>query len=231
MPVTDGSELGTDRRTFGAGLKRKRVEFVPAETPREAATPTAALHHSLSERYLSIALKDRVSSSATSAQNGDTSNTKENNVTQTASGLKKHAICKICKLLIYANEDEAAVTPLHHEVSLAHQVCVEHSHPPSHLDRTRQGLKYLSAYGWDPDSRLGLGSSGGGIRVPIKATAKHDTVGLGVELPEGKKKVQAVVEKLNAKEVRNLEAKDKKRRAKLQQMFYGNDDLERYLGA
>lgn len=118
-----------------------------------------------------------------------------------------------------------------HETSLVHQVCLAHSHPPSHLDRNRAGVKYLSSYGWDPDSRLGLGAKGEGVRVPIKAKVKNDTVGLGVERAISKGQVVAKkVERLDAKGLRRKELEGKKREKRLQQMFYGADDVEKYLG-
>lgn len=131
-----------------------------------------------------------------------------------------------------------------HEASLAHQLCLTHSHPPSHLDRTRHGLRYLSAYGWDPDSRLGLGAPGReGIREPVKAKVKHDTVGLGVnsvdedwssskrdkdKSAQGAKPAKVV--KLNAKQARKGHAEARKKGEMLREMFYRGDDVQRYLG-
>ena len=66
--------------------------------------------------------------------------------------------------------------------------------------------------------------------MPIKAKMKNDTVGLGVELRETKKGPEKKVELLDAKKVRKKDLEDQKKRVKLQQMFYGNDDVERYLG-
>lgn len=145
-----------------------------------------------------------------------------------------------------------------HDTSLAHQLCLAHSHPPSHLDRTRHGLRYLSAYGWDPDSRLGLGMPGReGIREPIRGRLKVDTVGLGVRADndedgsghghgpggvkrkEREKRVKESVEgkwrrvgkqKLNAKEIRRGDVEARKRGQKLSEMFYRSEDLGRYLG-
>jgi hypothetical protein len=70
-----------------------------------------------------------------------------------------------------------------HAASLAHQVCLAHSHPPSHLDRTRMGLLHLRARGWDPDARQGLGPEGRGIAYPVKAVAKGDRLGVGMASP------------------------------------------------
>jgi hypothetical protein len=126
-----------------------------------------------------------------------------------------------------------------HEASLAHQVCLTHSHPPSHLDRTRHGMRYLASYGWDPDNRLGLGAAGReGIREPIKAKAKNDTSGLGMKIDENalaaKQKLQQQQQeernKLNAKQVRLRAMADRKKGDQLRELFYGSDDIQRYLG-
>lgn len=143
-----------------------------------------------------------------------------------------------------------------HEASLAHQLCLTHSHPPSHLDRTRHGMRYLSAYGWDPDSRVGLGMPGReGIREPVKGRLKVDTVGLGVDVDndvdgedgavegsrrkkreEERRKRRTAIEKgrvekkLNAKEVRKGDLESRKRGDRLREMFYQSDDVQKYLG-
>ena len=97
------------------------------------------------------------------------------------------AFCEICNFPINPQAATASTAIANHESTIAHMVCLAHSHPPSHLDRTRQGFKYLSAYGWDPDSRQGLGVTGEGIRAPVKAKMKNDTVGLGVKVKRNKK--------------------------------------------
>ncbi|KAL1962889.1 hypothetical protein VTN77DRAFT_9067 [Rasamsonia byssochlamydoides] len=161
-------------------------------------------------------------------------------------------ICDVCNLpltetttssssssTVITDGDRPKPPPTPHEASIAHQVCLEHSHPPSHLDRTRHGLRYLASYGWDPDSRLGLGAPGReGIREPIKPKVKHDTVGLGMEIdPEAlaqkqkvKQQQQEARKKLNAKQVRLREMEAKKKGEKLHEMFYRSEDVQRYLG-
>lgn len=74
-----------------------------------------------------------------------------------------------------------------------------------------------------------LGASGEGIRVPIKVMVKDDTVGLGVVL-KGGKALEKKVEKLDAKQTRKSVMEDKKKRARWQEMFYRNDDVQKYLG-
>ena len=213
------------QRLFGAGIKRKRVDFVPAGTlstaaPREINPPTFT-----GDQYLSLVLKNGLHSKDPSKTDINVSDGPES-TSQDQRG-SKGVICGICNLPF---NDSDNATPKPHEASIAHQVCLKHSYPPSHLDRERQGLKYLSSYGWDPDSRLGLGATGEGIRVPIKAKVKNNTVGLGVELREPKDIPEEKMEKLDAKKVRKKELEDRRKREKLQQIFYGNDDVEKYLG-
>jgi len=196
-----------DQRVFGAGLKRTRVKFVAEST----ATETASTGPSLSEQYLSIVLKNSPESSSVSSPAPEI----------------RESICNLCKLPI-ANGDITA-----HETSVAHQVKVEHQHPPSHIDRTRKGLSYLKAYGWDPDSRAGLGAKGEGILHPIKAKEKRDTVGLGMEFKSSENGKAPPVKKrpvtLDAGRIRKMHDEDKKRHKKLTKIFYGNDDVQKYL--
>lgn len=209
-----------DQRVFGAGIKRKRIAFVPSSTLESVvSTPTKAAATTSHDRYLSIIEKKR---------GGDA---------QSTEAQSPQNLCPVCHLPLSASDidtDTATNSTLSkssHESSIAHQVCLSHSHPPSHLDREHVGLKYLSSYGWDPDSRQGLGVRGEGIRAPIKGKIKNDTTGLGVDTKSGvktRKQPQPVV-RLNAKQVRLQVAEGKKREAKLRDAFYGKD-LEQYLG-
>lgn len=261
-----------DQRVFGAGIRRKRVPFVRSSehelNTTSASTGTSrdsgqAAGPSIADRYLSIVLPK----TQEPVEESGTSSTEETH------------ICEICNLpLPSTTQDPDAMEPetetdtdtntntdkearikelqKKHAASLAHQVCLTHSHPPSHLDRTRHGLRYLSAYGWDPDSRLGLGAAGReGIREPIRGRLKVDTVGLGVrdsrdedaagsgvmgerKRKERERRIRESVEgrrakvgkqKLNAKEVRKGDVEAKKRGERLQEMFYQKEDLGKYL--
>lgn len=217
-----------DQRVFGAGIKRKRVPFVRAESQPAPAPAPAQTHpdgQSLGDRYLAIVLPqglDRVSENPERAV--DTK--------QGGSPSHEESVCAVCRLPITVKLS-ATLASRAHEASLAHQVCLTHSDPPSHLDRGHVGLRYLSSYGWDPDARRGLGPSGTGIRVPVKGKVKHDTVGLGVKDVE---RVRVRVQKeasqkipLSAKQTKRQEAADKERDRKLRDAFYGRD-LEAYLG-
>lgn len=236
-----------DQRIFGAGLKRKRVHFVPSSTSTDSISappkaPQSAGSSSVSDFYLSLVLPN--SSQTISEIPG----TAENSSPSTSS---LH-ICEICNLPIQETADSAEedgggeesgrskkkYRP--HEASLAHQVCITHSHPPSHIDRNRKGLAFLSSYGWDPDSRRGLGAQEQGIQFPIKPNTKkdaYDKLGLGLVVPkevlkDRKTKADWVKkdQKLDAKKVRKMEEQSRRDRIKMQEMFYRNDDVEKYLG-
>ncbi len=234
MSDEEDSSPCEQQRIFGAGIKRKRIDFVAA-----AAAPTQAISLaprttptiSAGDRYLSIVLRNGASTGDHDATITKVPNP-ERSATQQQVDLKG-AFCEICNLPINAPRDATSTRSTNHESTIAHMVCLTHSHPPSHLDRSRKGLKYLSLYGWDPDSRQGLGTTGEGIRAPIRAEVKNDTVGLGVETKRAtraKKPPDAKVERLDAKQVRKKDMEDRRKREKLQDIFYRNDDLEKYLG-
>ena len=214
-----------DQSVFGAGVRREKITFVPSkggdQNPVSASPAQGA-----GDRYLSIVL-DRSNTSV---------NTKVNH-THKHSDIQstRTSICEICKLPL-ENQDVEAETAFSkpHETSLAHQVCLLHSHPPSHIDRNRQGLRYLSSYGWDPDARLGLGATGSGIRIPIKTKPKNNTMGLGLNIAPsstGNKIAKPAVKKLDAKKTKKDEERAKREGEKLRNMFYEREDVERYLGS
>ncbi|EXJ55975.1 hypothetical protein A1O7_08906 [Cladophialophora yegresii CBS 114405] len=231
-----------DQRVFGAGIKRKRINFVRASTAADTPPSTTSIvttANAISSRYLSIVLPQ----SASHTQQ----DTKSKEPT-TARGVESPERCPVCA-------ERLATTPSthEHESSLAHQVCLEHVRPPSHLPRSHVGLRYMSSYGWDPDARRGLGAREEGITAPIKATRKNDTAGLrerddrnddgsehalSATTNTAKKKrlkgketqdSPAAAVKSDAKQVRVREAEARKRAERLRANFYG-PDLERYLG-
>ncbi|KAG4418677.1 hypothetical protein IFR04_008213 [Cadophora malorum] len=222
-----------DQRVFGAGIKRQRVNFVPSSTASTTASSNNSSGQSVSDLYLKMVLPgdQRTASPQTESSGGHDGLPPANNA--------KTQTCEICSLPL----SEAAISPIQvqdaesnskqrpHEASLAHQVCLAHSHPPSHLDRNRKGLTYLSAYGWDPDARHGLGAEGQGIQFPIKTKPKDDKMGIGVVLPkESDRRKKEKVQKLDAGKVRKVYEQDKKKAERLREMFYRNNDVERYLG-
>lgn len=243
-----------DQRVFGAGIKRKRVKFVPSGSSSSispAAGSTSA--KSVSDLYLSLVLPKKATSSETTAQSALPSPTPsafaDNGIPSTieTSGPQ---ICEVCKLPLASSDQANAFTPddtmsqsadpqaqppppnpRPHEASLVHQLCLTHSHPPSHLDRNRKGLAYLSSYGWDPDARKGLGAEGQGIQFPIKTKPKDDKLGIGVVLPKpGEIMKKEKPQKLDAGRIRKLQERDKRKGEKLRDLFYRSEDVERYLG-
>ncbi|KKZ62047.1 hypothetical protein EMCG_03509 [[Emmonsia] crescens] len=237
-----------DQRVFGAGIKRKRVPFIPSSetsantissSPRGISSCTSSTLSPQSntsligDKYLSIVLSSALDTEKSEPYR--TASTATSTSTSTPS-----LTCDICHLPLSPSPSPSSgkstkYTLNPHEATLAHQVCLPHSHPPSAIDRTRPGFKYLSALGWDPDSRLGLGSQGQGISVPLKPRVKHDTLGIGVKPPkpgeEKAGKAKKKMEKLNAKQVRKLEEEGKKKGERLREMFYAKEEVERYLGA
>lgn len=231
-----------DQCVFGAGIKRKGVRFVPATESSSSASlpPAKSSGQSVQDFYLSLVLPQKTSTiSKASSATKDTSADSEHTGNDHDPEQSEH-VCQVCHLPLSSSitsSEHDATTTNHdprsrpHEASLAHQVCLTHSHPPSHLDRNRKGLTYLSNFGWNPDSRLGLGKEGQGIQFPIKTKPKDDKLGIGVVLPkEADRRKKEKVEKLDAGKVRKMQEKDKQKTQRLQEMFYRNDDVERYLG-
>ncbi|KAL7932998.1 hypothetical protein V8C35DRAFT_305997 [Trichoderma chlorosporum] len=210
------------KRPFGAGLMRKRVEFVKA-TDADASNTVKNLGKetaSIGDVYASIVLggSSKNSSSKPEVTTSETDNQKEESTKKEL----EPPTCPVCALPI-------TTTLQQHEASLAHQVSLEHSHPPSALDRSRMGLRALESQGWDPDSRLGLGREGEGARFPIKATRKEDTLGLGATRPQPKQEVKEKPRALTGKEMRALADKERRKGERLQAEIYGRVDVERYL--
>ncbi|KAK5988165.1 hypothetical protein PT974_12305 [Cladobotryum mycophilum] len=211
------------RRPFGAGLKRKRVEFVKATDPDagNSVIGQSKAASSIGDLYASIVLGK--SSPATPAKS-ESCNPAESTSTSTSvlpENKEEPPLCAVCLLPITTSMRQ-------HEASLAHQVSVAHSHPPSALDRSRMGLRALESQGWDPDSRLGLGRDGEGMRFPIKPAVKEDTLGIGATLPD-KREIKEKSKPLTTKERGALEDKERKRGERLQAEIYGRIDVEKYL--
>ena len=223
----------TDQKVFGAGVRKSRVQFVPQGSTALETTADIPRGTAIADLYRSIVLEGEPIDSHRKANNQKPS--KDISTSATANVELDGVVCEICNLPLKPSNSAVATSSNTHEASLVHQVCLSHSYPPSHIDRARKGLKYLSSYGWDPDSRLGLGVSGDGRLVPIRGKLKNDTLGVGFEekLRKSNMKIVGVekrVEKLDAKKVRKLEAEGRKKKARLQEMFYRADDVERYLG-
>ena len=131
-----------DQRYFGAGIKRKRIQFVPS-TSNEAAVqslPTTP-SQSAADKYLSIVFKDSApaerAASAPPAESAARDEISESTRADTEDVAKNGTLgqpCAICGRPVTTKN--MATT---HESSIAHQICLQHSHPPSHIDRTRKG--------------------------------------------------------------------------------------------
>ncbi|KAL8953168.1 MAG: hypothetical protein Q9222_000990 [Ikaeria aurantiellina] len=220
-----------DQKVFGAGIRREKVTFVPSGSTApqfQLKTPKPGA----GDRYLAIVFnKASTGNSEEVKQPGDVEPPRAKIDLQNPNDLLS-ATCKICKLPVAIDgiPTEQVENAMIHEASLVHQVCLEHSHPPSHLDRNRQGLKYLSSYGWDPNGRQGLGATGAGIREPIKAKPKYDTVGLGSVISTSSKVSKEPPKRLDAKQTRKAEEKARKYRQRIQNMFYQHEDVAKYLG-
>lgn len=207
------------KRAFGAGLHKRPIAFVPAKSGGlDTTTKAAAPARSIADVYLDMVLP------------------KAENSGSSTPDVTPAPVCEVCQLPMEEEDStksrQGKSSIRRHETSLAHQVCITHSHPPSALDRSRMGLSVLQSQGWDPDSRKGLGVVEQGIQYPIKAKEKRDNLGIGVKVPknlEAYKKEKP--QKLDAGKVRKMAAEDKKRRERLQRQFYGNGELEKYLGS
>ncbi|PNY23206.1 Uncharacterized protein TCAP_06845 [Tolypocladium capitatum] len=207
------------KKPFGAGLKRKRVEFVratAADQGMQASVPSAERGLLASDLYASVVLG--------AAKSGPASRTESPAAGTEEEPKPEPTICSVCSLPITTSVRK-------HEASLAHQVSLEHSHPPSALDRSRMGLRTLQSQGWDPDARRGLGLDGEGVRYPVRTTAKEDNLGIGavVEEPQKKKEAERPPRQLTAKERKAVAAQERQRAERLQAEMYGSVDVERYL--
>ena len=242
-----------DQRVFGAGIRRKRVPFVRSSehelnTTTPALAPSTPSGTSIANKYLSIVLPKSNAGATTqgslvtnvSRLSPRTTHSAPPLTDSTSTSTHSNSRCEVCNLPLPSAQrslDSGSSGNRPHEASLAHQACLAHSHPPSHLDRNRAGLRYLSTYGWDPDSRLGLGVSGReGIREPLKGRVKNDTAGLGVGLdPDGDRKPPPPpppkkVPTLNAKQARKAAAESKRKHERLRNMFFQSDEVLKYLG-
>ena len=234
------------------GSKRKRIQFVPESTYFEtpvAATPapstrTRDLYLSVvfpsirgsqgqeSEAVVSVAEAARKTTPPQAASGSlETPPADSHFESSEAAGYR----CSICGLTL---SSEAGENPAH-EASLAHQLALEHSHPPSALNRRRKGFQYLSSYGWDPDIKQGLGAHGEGLSNPIKAHLKEGRSGIGVDEEVLKIERRAREEKKKMREAEKRQVKRQKKRAelehlssgeKMQQLVFGRDDVNKYLG-
>lgn len=201
----------TSHQAYGRGLWKNPITFVPA-APEVKSTPSNAVDgQSIAQKYLAIMFP-----------NG-----------QPTPEPDTYPLCGICGTPVRESDHRI------HFLSPAHQAALPRAPTPSAIDRTRMGLKYMQSYGWDVDARMGLGANGEGMLFPLVPKEKRDKLGLGVDrkAEERRKKLVNGVGvarpgevKLDAGKVRKLEKGDRRKHDKLQRMFYGNDEVEKYLG-
>jgi len=258
---TDYDETPLEKvRPYGSGLHRHHIAFVPAAggdggklNTTSSAASKQATRADVASIYLSMVLPEDVNKSHRPPGTGTGTRSGINTSTSTEQAA---AVCEVCKLPLspltpepenktrshgdddddvddnHRNSERTNTTHKRHETSLAHQLCLPHSHPPSALDRSRMGLTYLSAYGWDPDSRRGLGAGQQGIPYPVKARAKDDNLGVGMAVPPPSSSLKKEkVKLLDAKKVRKQVLEEKRRAESIRRQLFGRDDLERYLGS
>lgn len=203
----DDADVSTEpfaqQTTFGRGLWKRPIKFVaaaPIVPPSAVSKP-----QSIADAYRAIVFPNGQPQAKTNA----------------------YPICGICEAPVTESDDRA------HFLSHVHQAALPNAPIPSGVDRTRMGLKYLQKHGFDVDSRIGLGASGKGMLFPIIPKAKSDKLGLGVDKKrvemEKKEALAPQNVKLDAGKVRKLAEAQKKKHERLQEMFYGDDKVERYL--
>ncbi|KAL6703184.1 hypothetical protein ACN47E_010113 [Coniothyrium glycines] len=194
---------------YGRGLWKNPVQFVsaaPTVTPAATSTMTGK---SMAEKYLAIMFP-----------NG-----------QPQPKAEAYPLCGICGEPVKETDQRT------HYLSPTHQAALPRAPIPSAIDRTRMGLKYMEKHGYDVDARLGLGANGQGMLFPIVPKEKRDRLGLGIDKNEhvqrkrlgGASAYEVKQGKLDAGKIKKLESMQKKKHKKYQRMFYGNDDVERYL--
>lgn len=243
----------TNARFFGDGPRAKRVKFVPASSATPQSTSNKSDGPSAADIYLSIigSKKPQTApatpsehhaspseeesarphcdrSASVPAQPAAATTTVTSTSTPPPSTAGEPETCPSCKLPLVPGPGG-----IPHEATLTHQISLQHSHPPSAIERSRKGLAYLRKHGWDPDSRQGLGVGGEGVLYPVKLREKNDKLGVGVTAAQAQaraRKEEKKVKKLDAGGVRKKEEDDKKRRERLQRMFYERDDVLKYLG-
>ncbi|KAK5660263.1 hypothetical protein OQA88_12802 [Cercophora sp. LCS_1] len=218
-------------RPFGSGLHKKKIAFVPASNLDATSTLTAPNNkpEDISQIYLNLVLPSGPQKPK-----------------PPPASPSQPQICEICNLPLSplppnapetksdTKPDTTITSHTHthtHSQTIAHQLSLPHSHPPSALDRSRMGLSYLSTHGWDPDSRKGLGSLQQGIQYPIKAKAKNDTLGIGITIPKNLPPPKPKERLLDAGKVRKQAERERRKAERLRKELFGRgDDLEKYLG-
>jgi hypothetical protein len=198
-----------EQRAFGRGLWKNPIKFV-CSAPEVQPVTTSTNGKTMAEKYLAIMFP-----------NG-----------QPQPEPEAYPRCAICGEPVKETDQRT------HYLSPAHQAALPRAPIPSAIDRTRMGLKYMTKHGYDVDARLGLGAAGQGMLFPIMPKEKRDKFGLGIDKKEhvkrralgGASRTDVKEGKLDAGKVRKFAQVEKRRHDKLQKLFYGNDEVEKYLG-
>ncbi|KAH6615221.1 hypothetical protein C7974DRAFT_403515 [Boeremia exigua] len=214
-PRYDDADISTapfaSHTAYGRGLWKNPIAFVPAAPNVKPAASNAVDGQSMAQKYLAIVFP-----------NG-----------QPTPNVDTYPLCGIC------GEPVKEVDHRIHFLSAAHQAALPRTPTPSAIDRTRMGLKYMQNYGWDVDARMGLGARGDGMLFPIVPKEKRDKLGLGIDqkteerrkgLMNGRGIAKPGEIRLDAGKIQKLAKVEKRKHDKLQRMFYGNDEVEKYLG-
>jgi hypothetical protein len=211
-PRYDDADVSTipfvQHPAYGRGLWKNPIQFVSAAP--DAPITKSGNGNSMAEKYLAIMFP-----------NG-----------QPQPKPEAYPACGICGEPVKEQDQRM------HFLSPAHQAALPRAPIPSAIDRTRMGLKYMSKHGYDVDARVGLGASGQGMLFPLVPKEKRDKLGLGIDKKEHEKKralggasaADVKEGRLDAGKIRKLAKVERKKHDKLQKMFYGNDEVEKYLG-
>jgi len=212
-------------RAFGAGIKRKRIDFVPQSASTAVVTTSTTSKQGAGDLYLSIVLSKKARGDEIVEVAQPTAHKIEEEVpkSEVLSDEKPATICSICTRPITTSISQ-------HEATIHHQLALPHSHPPSSIDRTSRGLNYLSSYGWDPDARLGLGASNSGRLHPVRATDRLDKDKLGVGATQATIRKAIKEKKLDAGETKKKEEEIKARAARMRQLVFNSDEVNKHLG-
>ncbi|KAF1365042.1 hypothetical protein EJ07DRAFT_97125 [Lizonia empirigonia] len=201
----------TSHPAYGRGLWKNPIAFVAAAPSLPPAPTTPSSGQSIAQKYLAIMFP-----------NG-----------QPQPEPNAYPLCGICGEAVKETDHRI------HFISPAHQAALPRAPTPSAIDRTRMGLKYIQNYGWDVDARMGLGARGEGMLFPLVPKEKRDKLGLGVDkkaeerrtsLLRGRGVAKPGEIRLDAGKIQKLAKVEKRKHDKLQRMFYGNDEVEKYLG-
>lgn len=195
---------------YGRGLWKNPISFVSAASELPTSATSSINGKTIAEKYLAIMFP-----------NGQPQRKSE-----------AYPLCGICGEPVIETDQRI------HYLSPSHQAALPRPPVPSAIDRTRMGLKYMEKHGYDVDARVGLGASGQGMLFPLVPKEKRDKLGLGVDKNEHTKRralggattFEVKEGKLDAGKVRRLAKVEKRKHEKLQKMFYGNDEVEKYLG-